>query len=85
LLKCDIEGSELSFLKNYKDLLYRVKKAVFEFHPTYCDKSQCFDILREAGFTNNKILKKHLHILFTSSGSKTKQKPLIWEQIQPSK
>ncbi len=58
LLKCDIEGSELSFLKNYKDLLYRVKKAVFEFHPTYCDKSQCFDILREAGFTNNKILKE---------------------------
>ncbi len=58
LLKCDIEGSELTFIKTYKDLLDRVENAVFEFHPTYCDTSECFKGLREAGFTNHKPLRE---------------------------
>jgi FkbM family methyltransferase len=56
LLKCDIEGSELSFLQNYKHLLSRVKNIVFEFHHKMCDIKSCYEILREAGFYNHKVL-----------------------------
>lgn len=56
LLKCDIEGAELRFLENYKTLLYRVKYAVFEFHPDKCDSERCFNILKEVGLTNHKTL-----------------------------
>jgi FkbM family methyltransferase len=50
LLKCDIEGSEESFLENYAaDLLSRSDVAVFELHRTLCDVSRCLAILEEAG------------------------------------
>lgn len=58
LLKCDIEGSELIFLENYKDFLLRVKRAVFEFHYDQCDPKRCFEILREVGFLNHQQLRK---------------------------
>ena len=56
LLKCDIEGSELKFLENYKDLLSRVKVAVFEFHPNLCNVDKCYRIINEAGLANQKNL-----------------------------
>jgi len=56
LLKCDIEGSELIFLRNYKDLLTRVRVAVFEFHPDICNVEECYKILDEAGFSHKKTL-----------------------------
>jgi FkbM family methyltransferase len=50
LLKCDIEGSEQSFLENYAvDLLPRTDLAVFELHRTLCDVPKCLQILSEAG------------------------------------
>jgi FkbM family methyltransferase len=57
LLKCDIEGSELSFLENYPDILKRVRCAVFEMHPQLCNVSSCFQLLEHAGLTNHKELR----------------------------
>ncbi|HXM23206.1 MAG TPA: FkbM family methyltransferase [Terriglobales bacterium] len=50
LLKCDVEGAELSFIENYGDLLRRVKNAVFEFHHEQCDTATCVDLLEQLGF-----------------------------------
>lgn len=50
LLKCDIEGSELLFLQNYRELLGRVRNAVFEFHDELCDTANCVSLLEQAGF-----------------------------------
>jgi FkbM family methyltransferase len=49
LLKCDIEGAELLFIENYRDLLTRVKNAVFEFHDELCDTAMCLKLLEQAG------------------------------------
>jgi FkbM family methyltransferase len=50
LLKCDIEGSEQTFLETYRsDLLERVDVAVFEFHHALCDVQACLRILSESG------------------------------------
>jgi FkbM family methyltransferase len=57
LLKCDIEGSELSILENYRDLLPRARVAVFEFHPDVRDVDRCLEILGEAGFRNREDLR----------------------------
>lgn len=56
LLKCDIEGSERSFLENYGELLKKVRVAVFEIHHNSCNISWCHTILRQAGFENHKAL-----------------------------
>ena len=50
LLKCDIEGSELMFIRNYPDLLRKVRTAVFELHHEQCDTKEAARILSELGF-----------------------------------
>ena len=50
LLKCDIEGSELAFVKNYPDLLRKVHTAIFEFHHEQCDTKQAVRMLGDLGF-----------------------------------
>jgi FkbM family methyltransferase len=50
LLKCDIEGSELEFLRNYPDLLRRTRSLVIEFHPNKCDEKQCRMLLDSYSF-----------------------------------
>lgn len=57
LIKADIEGSELRLLENYPDLLQKAKFAVIEVHYDMCDVSRCFDLLRQAGFTNHQQLR----------------------------
>ena len=57
LLKCDIEGSELIFLENYKDFLLRVMSAVFELHHDRCDTVRCCEILKNAGLSNHKKIR----------------------------
>lgn len=52
LLKCDIEGSEETFLENYRDILPRVRTAVFELHGDRCDTGNCERLLIEEGFAN---------------------------------
>src|SRR5271155_2973075 len=50
LLKCDIEGAELLFIRNYADLLRKVKQAVFELHHDQCDTAECVRTLEDMGF-----------------------------------
>ncbi len=58
LLKCDIEGSELIFLKTYKDdLMLRVKSAVFELHHNFCNPQDCIDLMKNIGFSYHKKLR----------------------------
>ena len=52
LLKCDIEGAEEMFLRNYSDLLRKTGCAVFEFHHDKCDIPLCHRLLAEAGLAN---------------------------------
>jgi len=52
LLKCDVEGNELLFLENYKDLLARVRYVVIELHKDLCDVPRCYEIFKNAGFVN---------------------------------
>ena len=58
LLKCDIEGSELTFIENYGDLLRSCRLAVFELHHDKCDTARCMKILAELGFTDQRVIRK---------------------------
>jgi FkbM family methyltransferase len=55
LLKCDIEGSELSFIRNYPDLLRKVRTAVFELHHEQCDTKEAVRILNGLGFSETPL------------------------------
>ena len=57
LLKCDIEGSELEFLKNYASLLQRTRLLVIEIHPMECDAAACRALLSSYGF----VLVQQIH------------------------
>lgn len=59
LLKCDIEGSETAFLKNYRSLLRRTEVAVFEFHEPACPMAAGIAQMAEAGFTRHEVLLDH--------------------------
>jgi FkbM family methyltransferase len=50
LLKCDIEGAELQFIRTYRDLLQKTQVAVFELHDEVCDTGACRRLLRDYGF-----------------------------------
>lgn len=52
LLKCDIEGSEEEFLKNYPMILEQTEQLIIEFHPDLCDVNRCKEILLEHRFKN---------------------------------
>jgi FkbM family methyltransferase len=56
LLKCDIEGAELVFLKNYPRLLERTEIAVLELHPQLCNQEECVSLLRAAGLVIQRVL-----------------------------
>ena len=56
LMKCDIEGSELTFLKNYPELLQRTDIAVLELHPQMCDEKECLSLLKAAGMVEQVVL-----------------------------
>jgi FkbM family methyltransferase len=58
LLKCDIEGAELSFIQNYSGLLHKVKHASFELHHDQCDTKLCVKTLEDMGF-RTKILRSN--------------------------
>jgi len=55
LLKCDIEGSELMFVRNYPDLLRKVRTAIFELHHEQCDTKEAVRILSELGFCETQL------------------------------
>jgi FkbM family methyltransferase len=72
LVKCDIEGSELEFLKNYEGLLRRTRLLVIEFHPGHCNVEACHELLDAYGFYRLRTIKSHpTHSLemYTSAAS----------------
>jgi FkbM family methyltransferase len=56
LLKCDIEGAELEFVRNYSDLLRRIQIAIFEVHHQVCDVEQIRRGLESAGLSHERII-----------------------------
>ncbi len=64
LLKCDIEGSELSFVESYPDILSRTRVAIVELHPMLCDSNRCKSLLKECGFDRSRqIMEKDAVVL----------------------
>lgn len=59
LLKCDIEGAELLFIKNYPDILKRCRVAVFELHHELCDTELCRRLLQDAGLVHQEVLNQN--------------------------
>jgi FkbM family methyltransferase len=57
LLKCDIEGSEEGFLRNYPGLLRRTRHVVIEIHPLHCKPDQCRQLLSAAGLQPSRTLR----------------------------
>jgi len=57
LIKCDVEGSELDFLRNYPALLSRTRWLAIEFHPDQCDVPSCRELLRSYGFERQHVVK----------------------------
>ena len=57
LLKCDIEGSELTFLENYPDLLAKVDTVMIELHPELCDVGRCRDLLAASGLVRRTVIR----------------------------
>ena len=58
LLKCDIEGAELRFIRTYRDLLSKTRVAVFELHEELCDTQMCRQLLRDYGFTHEDCIRR---------------------------
>ncbi len=56
LLKCDIEGAELEFVRNYGLLLHRVEIAIFEVHHAVCDIEHLKHELAAAGLSRERIV-----------------------------
>jgi len=56
LLKCDIEGAEVAFVRNYVSLLSRVRIAIFEVHHNVCEVGELRQALESAGLTQERVL-----------------------------
>lgn len=61
LLKCDIEGAEELFLRNYPGLLQKTDRAVFEFHHDKCDIPLCRRLLADAGLEKALTIREFGH------------------------
>lgn len=59
LIKCDIEGSELDFLRTYEDLLRRTRVLVIELHPGICNSGMCRELLDSYGFSKLRTIKHY--------------------------
>lgn len=55
LIKCDIEGSEVDFIKNYGDLCTRAESLVFEFHQGHYDRSELIGKVKAFGFAHRTL------------------------------
>lgn len=54
LIKCDIEGSEFTFIDNYPGLLAKTRRIAIEFHAPFGDIGKAVERLRGMGF--NKVV-----------------------------
>ncbi|TMA82951.1 MAG: FkbM family methyltransferase [Deltaproteobacteria bacterium] len=57
LIKCDVEGAELLFLRSYPELLRSVRTVVMELHPELCDADECLRLLGEYGLARQTVLR----------------------------
>jgi FkbM family methyltransferase len=57
LIKCDIEGSEGAFLRNYGNLVARARQLIIELHPRHCDAEECRQVLAAAGLRREQTLR----------------------------
>ena len=57
LIKCDIEGAEIFFLKEYGDLLKRCTVFVIECHPPVCTEKMVTERLLSLGFEYKGLLR----------------------------
>jgi FkbM family methyltransferase len=57
LLKCDVEGAELSVIEHHPAVLAKTRVAVFEIHHDLCPIDRCRDLLRAAGLTTETVLR----------------------------
>jgi hypothetical protein len=55
LIKCDIEGSEGDFIRNYRGLLDRTESLIFEFHDCSSDQENLVGILEASGFIHRTV------------------------------
>ena len=61
LLKCDIEGSEFEFIKNYPDILKKTNLAIFEFHTEFCHYEDCIKLITLSGLIQRQIIRRSSH------------------------
>ena len=67
LVKCDIEGSELTFLDNYPELLKRTRYLALEIHPHLCSLDACMERVEALEFTRIRTVRNlptAIHFLF---------------------
>ena len=57
LLKCDVEGAELSVIEHYPNVLAKTRVAVFEIHHDLCPVDRCRELLRASGLTTERVLR----------------------------
>lgn len=55
LIKCDIEGSEVDFVRNYGGLLSRTESLIFEFHDDGSEHKEIVETLKASGFTHRNV------------------------------
>jgi FkbM family methyltransferase len=67
LIKCDIEGSELTFLNNYPELVKRTRYLALEIHPQVCSLEACLRRVEALEFRRIKTVRNlptAVHFLF---------------------
>jgi FkbM family methyltransferase len=55
LIKCDIEGSEVDFVRNYGGLLSRTESLIFEFHDDGSAQENIKETLKASGFVHRNV------------------------------
>ena len=58
LLKCDIEGAEEMFMRNFPALLSKTGSVVCEFHHDLCDVGECRRLLAIAGLRETLVIRE---------------------------
>jgi FkbM family methyltransferase len=57
LIKCDIEGSEETWLASYPELLARTDRLVIELHKTQVDVAHCDRLITASGLVHKRVIK----------------------------
>ncbi len=58
LIKCDIEGSEQTFLEAQPELLAKTDALTIELHHASCQTAHCSELIKRAGLTQCEVLRE---------------------------